>query len=201
MTFKNNKITPSSFKKTKFYKELQDDLKKYGLEIGDAETASVRTRGKATKQVIFYIGNIEVELYILSDGDLQSLVIDSKFISDADDKNPDSLAKDIAKEVVRVTKYKNKQETLSKIDASKIESIIEDTESESGDTDKSELRRLKQLKADLTVGSGKLVIMDEKGEFLQTDGMYSLSKLYIEVFDTIDDAKDIKKSTEKIIKI
>ena len=75
MIFKNNTFTPTTFEKTKFFKEIEADLKKVNLSVGEikAGRANVRVRNKVTKLVELQIGSVEVSMYIAKDGDIVAI--------------------------------------------------------------------------------------------------------------------------------
>lgn len=201
MAFKKNKFTADQFEKEPFYKGLKKKLAQANIDINDLDlhgARATRVRGVVARHVeIFLSGGMEIDLFIANDGDVVRLLIDNQIMNDSEDETPKELVDYVSREVVRLMKHRDKKALREQVDASQIDKLLED---DNDSEDAKEFKRLNQHKANITKGSGKFLVVDDAGQMLQDDGSFSLSTLYVKVFESQEDAK-AEANENQVVKV
>ncbi len=215
MQFPKQKMTEKELTSSKLYKDIEKQLKTIPVvEINDNEHRVYRTPSTGKQaliyDLIFEFGKIL--FFVEKSGNVSRIVV----ISNQDgervletlgrgDKSLDMTPAKLAREVMRIAKKEQKAELRVKVSKPQMKKLLDSLDDDEIDNAEIEgsVEALTQLKKDLTKGSGKFLVVNDKNEVLGIDAMngYVTNKLLYKVFNTIEDAKQAKQLNDKIVRI
>ncbi len=211
MQFPKQLMSESELKKSQLYKDLERHLKAIPIiEINDNDQRNYRTPSTGRQaniyDIIFEFGR--VMFFVEKGGNVSRVVIDTPQEGDRvietlgkTDKVLETTVQSLAKEIIRTIRKEQKSELKVKVNKKQMEELIRGLD-EFPETEGA-VESLTQLKLDLTKGSGKLIVVNEKNEVLGIDAMngYVTNKLLYKVFNSVEDAKKAKQTNDKIVRI
>ena len=205
MVFEKQVMTDSEMRKTDLFKEIDNLLKGITIKSIDDNNGRTYKQPSSGENCIIYnldfqIG-ITMRIYVATDGRVTRVEIEDKVIGSTFEKGEsiDMTAKEVVKTIAKFIKADEMEEFKRKFNPSSVGKLINSIKDD--EVNSQEVDRLEALKQDLTKGSGKFIIVNDKQEFYSLDKSFSTTKSNIKTFEILEDAQSVAPEKTKIVRI
>lgn len=212
MKFPKQKMNDRELKNSPLFKDIESQLKAIPIIKVNNNKQRVYRNPSNGRQALIY--NLvfdfgEILLFVEKDGKVSRIVVNSNKEGERvletlgrNEESLDTTPSKLAREVLRIAKKEQKAELNVKVNKTQMKKLLDsldDDELDNAETDGS-VESLTKLKKDLTKGSGKLLVVNDKNEVLGLTG-YTTQNVLFKVFKTIEDATSAKQTNDKIVRI